>query len=98
MSYSFRSRSGLALAAGVAVSTLALGACGAAGNTSIPARAINTRPAVSRLVPTGTAPRAFANPCPGISDAEGEHGGARPLGMGIADALGDHGVRSPITC
>jgi hypothetical protein len=72
----------------VAVGTLALGACGSAGHTSTPAGSIHTQPAAERLARGW--PRIIADPCPGISDAAGEHGvpSSSYTFTGFSDAAG----------
>ncbi len=93
MSYSIRTRPAIVLASGVAIGTLAFGACGSSGNTSTPAVSIQTRPAGSAPA-IGMVPTRPANPGAGISDAAGEHGGSSPS-AGLSDALGEHGGQSP---
>ena len=78
MSYSFRTRSATVLVAGVAVGTLALGACGSAGSTLTPAASTQTQPAILHLDPTGVAPSCLANYCAGLPDTAGDRGGPSP--------------------
>ncbi len=78
---------------------------GSSGTTSTPAVSVQIQPAIPHLDPIPSMPAVSvpagsdsANPCAGISDALGEHGGPSPRGAGVSDPLGEHGGPSPRSC